>query len=50
MSDQENKNLDKASETEVTREEAVKMGAFVEDALTPEDALESTEGNGPEVL
>jgi hypothetical protein len=50
MTDQEKKNLDQASEIEVTPEEAVQMGAFVEDALTPEEALESTEGHGPEVL
>jgi hypothetical protein len=50
MTDQEKKNLDQASEIEVTPEEAVKMGAFVEDALTPEEAMESAEDNGPEVL
>jgi hypothetical protein len=50
MTDQEKKNSDQASEIEVSPEEAVKMGAFVENALTPEEALESTEGNGPEVL
>ena len=50
MSELENKNRDQASEIEVSPEEAVKMGAFVEDALTPEEALESTEGHGPEVF
>ena len=50
MSDQEKKSLDQASEIEVTSEEAKAMGAFVEDALTAEEALESAEDNGPEVL
>jgi hypothetical protein len=37
-------------EVSVDPEEAKKMGAFVEDALTPEEAMESAEDNGPEVL
>jgi len=37
-------------EVSVDPEEAKKMGAFVKDALTPEEALESAEDNGPEVL
>jgi hypothetical protein len=37
-------------EISVDPEEAKQMGAFVEDALTPEEALESAEDNGPEVL
>jgi hypothetical protein len=37
-------------EVSVDPEDAKKMGAFVEDALTAEEALESAEDNGPEVL
>jgi hypothetical protein len=37
-------------EVSVDPEEAKKMGAFVEDALTPEEAMESAEDDGPEVL
>ena len=50
MNDQTKKSKNEASEIEVTPDEAKEMGAFVEDALTPEEAEESTEGNGPEVI
>jgi hypothetical protein len=49
MNEHQKKNRE-TSEVEVSPEEARKMGAFVEDALTPEEALESAEDNGPEVL
>jgi hypothetical protein len=37
-------------EISVDPEDAKKMGAFVEDALSAKEAIESTEANGPEVL
>jgi len=50
MNDQTKKKENEVSEIEVTSDEAKEMGAFTEDALTPEEAMESTEGNGSEVL
>lgn len=50
MNDQTKKKESEVSGIEVTSREAEEMGAFVEDALTPEEALESAEDNGPEVL
>ena len=50
MNDEVKKKENEVSEIEMAPEEAKEMGAFVEDALTPEEALESAEDNGPEVL